>query len=131
MLKSNYHTPTTMTTPSGTGSDVYIKCYCIRHSYHYILLVLLRMDQHLDYKIHIYLSLHICRRLNKCYLDMYSHQLVGLGNSGQPLVYHTCLYMTLMFCTQNHHHMPMLERTKKNNKSNYSRIIVTLLLHLT
>jgi len=47
---------------------------------------------------------------------MYSHQLVGLDNSGQPLVYHTCLYMTLMFCTQNHHHMPMLERTKKQQQ---------------
>ena len=127
--KSNYHTIPTTTAPSGTGSDVYITIYCtfflhIRHIYHYVLLDLLRMDQQLDYKIHIYLSLHICRRLNKCYLGMCSHQLVGLDNSGRPLVYHTCLYMRLMFCRRNHHYMPMLEGTKKTpNKSNYFQLL--------
>jgi hypothetical protein len=103
----------------------------IRSIYHYVLLDLLRIDQHLDYKIHIYQSLHICRRLNKCHQGMYSHQLVGLDNTDQPLVYHTSWYMTLMFCRRNHHHIPMLERTKKINQSNYSRIIIILLLHFT
>ena len=140
MCKSYYHTITTTTALSGTGSNVYIKMYCILYVdiavityYHYILLDLLRIDQQLDHKIHIYLSLHICHHLNKSYLGMYSHQLVGLDNSGRPLVYHTCLYMTLMFCRRSHHHMPRLKRTKKNPKlfQNYPPFITAFDLILT